>query len=145
LDRTVPTGSKINSSLFNKINGSFQVNSGKSLNTGNNGSASPATINDYVIDSNSDRILIVAITSEIVNNSTPRVSSVKFGTQEFKIIDSLLNGSTKLEMWYLLSPNVGTTDDISVNWQGTLECSISAGCFFNIDQENPILKISKNY
>jgi hypothetical protein len=145
LDRTAPTGSTITSSAFSKTSISL-VSGATSDATSQNGSASPLSIS-YTTSSYTDpRLMIVSIGSWIPTNSTPRIDSVKYGNQKLIFLDSLVNtvNNVKIEMWYLLNPQVSSSISVSSYWQGTLECAMGVASFSNIDSEFPIRSIKKN-
>lgn len=145
MDRTAPTGSTITSSAFRKTSISL-VSGATSDATSQNGSASPLSIS-YTTSSYTDpRLIIVSIGSWIPTNSTPRIDSVKYGNQKLIFLDSLVNtvNNVKIEMWYLLNPQVSSSISLSSYWQGTLECAMGVASFSNIDSEFPIRSIKKN-
>ena len=83
------------------------------VSLGPNGSSVGVDSFSYVIASGSNRLLIVAVGSE---TSGATVSSVVYGNQPLQKYQELVNGITRIQLWYLINPDVSSTKFIKYYW-----------------------------
>jgi len=143
LDRTVGS-TKVNSGTFSKTSVTL-VNDATSVKTGQNGNTNTLTASYPTASYTGSRLMVVSIGSYVSTNSTPRIDSVKYGTQKLTFLDSIVNptNNVKIELWYLTNPSSGNPKSLVSYWNGTLECSMGIASFTNIDVDQPIRSIKK--
>lgn len=138
MDRTVGS-TKVNSGTFSKTE-IFKDAQGEFTTGPNKRSPSDLIGSHTTTSSFSNRFMIVSVGSHIASSSTPRVDSIKYGTQKLSLLDSVRINGVKIEIWYLINPSSGTAT-VQPFWVGTnnLEASMGVVTFYNVDQSDPIL------
>ncbi|MFY8013639.1 MAG: hypothetical protein ACOVRG_16785, partial [Saprospiraceae bacterium] len=137
MDRTVGS-TKVNSGTFSKTGAIFQTV--QIAENAPNGGTGPISTPTLTPGTNSNRLLLVVIGSEFSSTSNI-IDSVKFGNEKLIFLDSLREGTSKVEVWYLLNPTGNSA--VSAHWKNSLIVSMGASVFYNIDLENPFLSIKK--
>ncbi|MFN9379243.1 MAG: Ig-like domain-containing protein, partial [Bacteroidota bacterium] len=143
MDRTVGS-TPIISSAFSKTGVSL-VNDAVSVASNNGGSSNSLTLSYPTASYSSTRLMVVSIGSYVATNSTPRIDSVKYGSQKLIFLDSIVNSvnKVKIELWYLINPLSGSPKNVVSHWNGSLECAMGVASFTNIDIDYPIRSIKK--
>ena len=109
MDRTVGS-TKVNSGTFSKA-GVIKDAQGE-FTTGPNQTASSTLSGSHITTSNSNRLMIVSVGSHVPSPSSPRVDSIKYGTQKLTLLDSVRINDVKIDHWdepkkYEIVKNIG--------------------------------------
>lgn len=83
-----------------------------------------------------NRVLIVAIASE-ATAGIPPISLVKFGNVDLTLLQESSDGSSRIQLWYLLNPTTGD-GQVKYYWTAASTIKVVAGatCFANVTQTN---------
>ena len=87
MDRTLQTGcTSINSSAFIKTG--VIIDLAGSATTGSQADPYTGLSRSHLTTSNPDRLMIVSIASDVSPSTSPKIDSVKYGTQKLTLLDS---------------------------------------------------------
>ncbi len=135
LNRVVPTGGTITSTVsLTKNSASYRGSTAVKTQPGGD-QTSKSTL-AYTIPVGSNRLLLVAIAS----NNAFSIQSVTYGSQPLSRWAQKSATGSDVELWYVVAPNTGTTDVVTVNWglNNTMEAVIGVADFINVNQTNPL-------
>jgi len=88
----------------------------------------------HTVNAGSNRLVTVGVASR---DFSLTISGVTYGAQGLARAGSVVNGSQRGELWYGLSPLVGTAN-VTVTFTGAVNVSAGAVSFNNVNQITPL-------
>ncbi|MFZ4414025.1 MAG: Ig-like domain-containing protein [Bacteroidales bacterium] len=152
LDRINPAASPVDNTTSSSVTltKSQAVLGAASTNQYNGlGNNTPLTITGYQTPSGSNQMLIVAVGHDLSDDPNARVTSITYGVDTLRKLDSaFMISKVKVDLWYLLSPSVGTSDItinfLKVNSSGKLQIGAGVTLFTGVNLTAPFGAAVKN-
>jgi hypothetical protein len=100
------------------------------------GSGSTTLSWSHTVGAGSNRILVVGVA--LANGSSQTVSSVEYNGDSLTFIGSKENGTNvRVELWFLLAPDVGLDNTIDITLDGSADIAAGAVTFTGVNQTTP--------